>query len=229
MEWADLGTLAQRMNGMSEKEKIKASQDICDGLSFLHGNKLVHRDLTPNNILVFHKEPKVKISDFGTSTVIQTIQTNSAIGTLKYSAPELFRERGRYTTSADVYSFVVILYELFSGMDPFPGVPNEVICAKLAKRRPKFPDHFSTHLRHLIDRCWTKEPMERLSLEEISKLLLRHAAKDISSNIGGSITATHHPTNVIQMPSMLVRVAQASTESESPKVFSKSARSDQTN
>ncbi len=90
LEWADQGNLRQNMKNLKMDEKIKISLCICEGLSYMHSNRIAHWDLKPENVLLFGKKSTAKISDFGTSKNIQAIITNSGlVGTPTYWAPEL--------------------------------------------------------------------------------------------------------------------------------------------
>lgn len=90
-------------------------------MHYLHSKKVAHRDLKPDNILLFGPSLTPKVSDFGTSKVIQTCLTNtSETGTPKYSAPELLNCGVHYGASVDIFSLSMIFYEMFAGRDPFP-------------------------------------------------------------------------------------------------------------
>jgi serine/threonine protein kinase len=173
MEFSDLGPLDQNMEGMLLEEKIRSSICICDGLSYLHSIRVAHRDLKPQNILLFGNKSTAKISDFGTSAVIQTIQTiTNPTGTPKYSAFELMTSGLKYGTSADIYSLLVILYELFSGLEAFPGKNFMMIYkAKEIREEPELLENFPPKLNPLIRKGWTAEPKDRPALMEIMMAL----------------------------------------------------------
>lgn len=164
MEWADQGSLGDKMKRLTFTQKVRVSLDICDGVAYLHAQKIAHRDLKPDNVLLFGAEPKAKISDFGTSKVIQTMITNTSMaGTPKYSAPELMEEGLQFGRSVDVFSLAIIFYELFSGLDPFPGCKTvvQVIAALLQDKRPDFPSNFPDSIKDVIRKGWSKDPIDR--------------------------------------------------------------------
>ena len=87
---------------------------ICMGLKEIHKAKLIHRDLTPDNIFI-NDENKIKIGDFGIATIInESNEFNyGIIGKTYYAAPEI--EKGEpYNTKVDIYSLGCIIYELFT-------------------------------------------------------------------------------------------------------------------
>ena len=92
-EWSDLGNLKENMEFMNNETKTKVSLCICDGLSHMHLIGIAHQDMKPENVLLFGDKSKAKISDFGTSKVIQSIMSNDGLFRIpKYTAPELMGE-----------------------------------------------------------------------------------------------------------------------------------------
>lgn len=116
----NLKTLAENVN-LSKVEQEQIATQLLQGIQFLHENNVIHRDLKPSNILI-HKRGNgnyiPKIADFGLSKKADTDQsrfTNSfGGGTIDFSSPEQLKGKP-LKLNADLWSFGVIAYELFTG------------------------------------------------------------------------------------------------------------------
>ena len=121
IEYAEEGDLSNYLHKNPKiysdiNEILSLSIQIIDGLFCLHRNKILHRDIKPQNILVFLSDdgPLLKICDFDISTCIQTSETVLTInrGTEYYSAPEI--NTSKYTYPVDIWSLGAVFYEFFS-------------------------------------------------------------------------------------------------------------------
>ncbi len=89
----------------------------CTILKFLHDNSIVHRDFTPDN-LILNSSGKVKLIDFNVAQQIQSGSTGTIVGKHAYLPPEQFR--GKATTQSDLYALGSTLFFLLTGKDPEP-------------------------------------------------------------------------------------------------------------
>ena len=110
----------------SMQERLELFRKVCSAISYAHQNLVVHRDIKPSNILVT-KDGTPKLLDFGIAKLLHpdwSLETNEATATMfrlmtpEYASPEQIRGLP-ITTSSDVYSLGVVLYELLSGERPF--------------------------------------------------------------------------------------------------------------
>ena len=147
--------------------------DICRGIKEIHSQKLIHRDLKPDNIFI-SKDYKAKIGDFGISK--QLINTNdyskTQKGTLRYMAPEILNGE-EYNRKIDIWSLGCILYELFTLKPCFDcpyinGLINQIISGKHGKIDIK---KYNSQWQNLIDISLKLDCHERPEIDEILNLI----------------------------------------------------------
>src|SRR5581483_4792787 len=109
---------------MSWKEKFKRLYYTALGLYKIHSAGLVHRDFHLGNILFSKKYDEVYITDLGLCKPANSKERDDELyGVLPYVAPEVLHNK-IHTKAADIYSFGMVMYEVFSGISPF----NDVDC-----------------------------------------------------------------------------------------------------
>uniref|UniRef100_A0A251UQD2 non-specific serine/threonine protein kinase n=1 Tax=Helianthus annuus TaxID=4232 RepID=A0A251UQD2_HELAN len=104
---------------LPEDEVQKIAKQLVSALHYLHSNRIIHRDMKPQNILIC-AGGVVKLCDFGFARAMSnnTVVLRTHKGTPLYMAPELVREKP-YDHTVDLWALGVILYELYVGQPPF--------------------------------------------------------------------------------------------------------------
>lgn len=161
---------------LTVEDLICYSFQVARGMEFLASRKCIHRDLAARNILLSENNV-VKICDFGLARDIYKdpdyVRKGNARLPLKWMAPESIFDKV-YTTQSDVWSFGVLLWEIFSlGASPYPGVQiDEEFCQRLKDgTRMRAPENASPEIYRIMLACWQGEPRERPTFSALVEIL----------------------------------------------------------
>ncbi len=171
MEYVDGPRLAETLKGtpMSPRHAAELAMALARASQSAHERGVVHRDLTPNNVLIA-SDGQPKIVDFGLSKLITggegATVTGDVLGTASYMAPEQAGGRSKDVgPAADVYALGAILYEMLTGRPPFKAeTPLETLVQVVhndpvapGRLQPKVP----RDLENICLKCLNKEPARR--------------------------------------------------------------------
>jgi hypothetical protein len=184
-----VGVVMERLGESLEKVKtddarlrMKYTLDIIAGMEHMHDAKHareVRFGLKPANILLTEDGRSVKIIDFGVAQTAETLAAGaiaSIRATLRFVAPELFADELEPSSACDVYSFAVLLAELWTGTVAWHETPEDQIPAAVVDgQRPFSRDDLSTlgvpdPIIALIVACWAQDPRRRPDSSQIGKL-----------------------------------------------------------
>ena len=166
-------------------------KQIVSGIQYLHNNKILHRDLKLDNILIsFDNEEdkenlnllksKVKIIDFGFARYLENdVLAQSLLGSPLNMAPQILMKMRRldnnqtfgYDQKADIWSLGTICYELLVGSHPFDSSNYEELTSKIQKGNYKIPNNLQLSIEAVsfLNAMLQYDPKERLDINELAK------------------------------------------------------------
>jgi len=165
----------------SPSVKFRVALDAAHGLDFLHKNNIIHRDVKNDNLLIVslshHAPVTVKLTDFGTSrssSMAIQIEMTSGVGTPAFMAPEILDSKP-YSKPADVYSFGISMYELWTEKTPYSSAgftkPWDIAHFVVKGDRLPIPSDMPALYAQIMCECWQQDPSKRPTFAQVVKEL----------------------------------------------------------
>jgi len=194
MELVDGVTLS---DVLARQEKIDVSsavdivRQIADALAHAEEHQIVHRDITPGNIMIT-SDGHVKLADLGLAKRIGSelatgrTETGATIGTPYYMSPEQVVDSGSVDHRSDIYALGATLYHLVTGKRPFDGGSAYEIMRRVETEKPvplsKLDSKLPQNLCNLVERMMAKNPNDRYQTasELLSDLQRVHAGDRVT-------------------------------------------------
>uniref|UniRef100_A0A182QVV8 Tyrosine-protein kinase receptor n=1 Tax=Anopheles farauti TaxID=69004 RepID=A0A182QVV8_9DIPT len=168
----------ERPSPLTMKDLIFCALDVAKGCRYMESKRFIHRDIAARNCLLSSKGPGrvVKIADFGMARDIYRSdyyrKGGKAMLPIKWMPPEAFLD-GIFTSKTDVWSFGVLLWEVFSlGLMPYTGLPNrDVMQLVTGGGRLDAPQGCPMAVYRIMADCWNPTPEERPSFSNLLERL----------------------------------------------------------
>ncbi|MEZ6185539.1 MAG: bifunctional serine/threonine-protein kinase/formylglycine-generating enzyme family protein [Planctomycetota bacterium] len=171
VEGESVRDLLRRQERMPQAEVCRVLREVLNALAAAHEQKIIHRDIKPDNILLAQPNQRVKIADFGVAkradSTTEVTQAGFLVGTPHYMSPEQCSTSGDYdvTTQADIYSLGATAYYMATGKKPFEGETQPAIILQHLKEKPVPPqelvEELSESFSNLILNMLAKKPSRR--------------------------------------------------------------------
>lgn len=173
--------------------RVSGCLGAAKALEYLHAQCLIHRDVKAANFFV-SDDWTVKLGDFGESTGMRFPEDGgermSILGTVSHMAPELVAAESFYTEAVDVYAFAMLMWEVWTGLDPYSDVDHFAIYALVGNGdRPPIPKDMPAELQTVMKSAWDQLPHQRPNARTIVELLSHYLIDLLRADGNGHLEA----------------------------------------
>ncbi|KAF9969652.1 hypothetical protein BGZ73_007924, partial [Actinomortierella ambigua] len=152
-------------NELDWPTRYRIVQETARGLEYLHNNKVFHRDLRSDNVLLT-ESMVVKLCGFGsasTKSASTRLLTNSDDDTVRWMAPELFIGTPLFSAKSDVFAFGMVMWQMAAAslMPLESHNSSEAVILIQNGSRDEIPEETPTEYRMMIEQCWDQNPNKR--------------------------------------------------------------------
>ena len=199
-------------------------RQIVNAVQYLHFNRIIHRDLKLDNILVNFasdydkqtlnlKNCQVKIIDFGFATILNSDKTNTVLGTPPNMDPKILEQittgipTNGYTEKVDIWSLGTLCYEMIMGYSPFRATNMQELYQKVKKGNYILPSNLSEEIVSFINSMLQQDDEERADADELMnhKFLVNDVSTFHAVDVR-SIEASYIPGGMLNMKSKQPKV-----------------------
>ena len=188
IEYCEFGSLSRlvRSTELSSPMKKRMAADIADGMAYLHSQGIVHRDLAARNVLV-SSDRRAKVCDYGLSRVLggkDYYRSRGGLNSVRWTAPEAL-EQQLYSEASDVWSFGVVMYEIWSsGLVPYGEMHERAVWADVCNGlRLPCPANCSPDIYKIMRLCWRLNSAERPRFVKLTEKLRRLEISTIQAEL----------------------------------------------
>ncbi|KAK3547581.1 hypothetical protein QTP86_025479 [Hemibagrus guttatus] len=177
-EYMEKGNLLELLrspegNALDLEILTNMAYQVADGMTYLEDHNSIHRDLAARNVLV-SEGYLCKVADFGLARIIKEpiYLSNETKIPYKWTAPEAM-ELGVFSNKSDVWSFGILLYEIYSyGAIPYSGVSNKDVLKEIKRGyRMPAPSQCPPFIYEIMQSCWSKQPEDRPNFKRLKSEL----------------------------------------------------------